>query len=565
MRSAVLSFCTLLCCVMPARAQEPMPAFRTLRSWSYQLDNIRPDVIAASNYDLVVIDYSADGSDERAFTSEELTALHRKPDGSRRLVLAYLSIGEAEDYRFYWQREWRRNPPPWLDAENPDWPGNYKVHYWEAGWQRLIFGSQESYLDRILRAGFDGVYLDIIDAYEYYEENRPQATREMIEFVRRISEYAKSRRAGGHFLVVGQNGEALAEHADYLAAIDGIAKEDLYYGYSGAKAFTPANETEYSEAFLLRARDAGKLILTVDYTTDPAHVATIYQRARARGFVPYATVRNLDRIVVNPGWDPAFSRSSSFPTRRLPGQFFALTAPRGAFRLSLVGDYWREKFTYSASDFVEGADDASFEAESFYELTYNLVLGYGLSDSWEIGLRAPVVSSRLERDHTDGLSGLKNRLGGTGIGDLHLVLAHSRSADAGARNLLAALELGLMTDSRAAPFGGGNGDAAFTLTAERYWDAFGIIGTASATHYFGDQGSGGESVLAASGGIGLQLTNALYASLLAGLENDAPRVEFSAEHLLGERRSLEFYVGGDLSGGARAAFAGIAINFWIAR
>ncbi|MBI4520570.1 MAG: endo alpha-1,4 polygalactosaminidase, partial [Gemmatimonadetes bacterium] len=390
-------------------------------------------------------------------------------------------------------------------------------------------------------------------------------TGEMIEFVRRISEYAKSQRVGGHFFVVGQNGEALAEHADYLAAIDGIAKEDLYYGYSGIEAVTPANETEYSEAFLLRARDAGKLILTVDYSTDPAQVATIYQRSRARGFVPYATVRDLDRMVVNPGWDPAPSRTIPFSTRRLPGQFFALTAPRGAFRLSLAGDYWREKFVYSASDIIEGAGDDSFEAESFYELTYNLVFGYGLSDSWEIGVRAPIVTSRLERDRNDGLTGLNDRLGETGIGDLHLVLAHSRSADAGARNLLAVLELGLMTDSRAAPFGGGNGDAAFTLTAERYWNRFGIIGTASATHYFGDEGSGGESVLAAAGGIGLQLTNALYASLHAGLEKDTPRVEFTTEHLLGERRSLEFYVGGDLSGDARAAFAGIAINFWIAR
>lgn len=35
---------------------------------------------------------------------------------------------------------------------------------------KRIFGSEDSYLDKIIDQGFDGVYLDIIDAYEYYQE-----------------------------------------------------------------------------------------------------------------------------------------------------------------------------------------------------------------------------------------------------------------------------------------------------------------------------------------------------------------------------------------------------------
>ncbi|MCX5769013.1 MAG: hypothetical protein NTZ09_01885 [Candidatus Hydrogenedentes bacterium] len=33
-----------------------------------------------------------------------------------------------------------------------------------------ILGGPDAYLDRIITAGFDGVYLDIIDAFEYFEE-----------------------------------------------------------------------------------------------------------------------------------------------------------------------------------------------------------------------------------------------------------------------------------------------------------------------------------------------------------------------------------------------------------
>ncbi|NPA44475.1 MAG: hypothetical protein GXO49_02970, partial [Chlorobi bacterium] len=83
----------------------------------------------------------------------------------------YMSIGEAENYRYYWQEEWNTNKPEWLDKENPDWEGNYKVWYWNKDWQNIIYGNDNSYLKKILDAGFDGVYLDIIDAFEYYEEN----------------------------------------------------------------------------------------------------------------------------------------------------------------------------------------------------------------------------------------------------------------------------------------------------------------------------------------------------------------------------------------------------------
>jgi cysteinyl-tRNA synthetase, unknown class len=52
-----------------------------------------------------------------------------------------------------------------LDKENPNWPGNYKVKYWHSDWQNIIL----DYTRRIGEAGLDGAYLDIIDAFAYYE------------------------------------------------------------------------------------------------------------------------------------------------------------------------------------------------------------------------------------------------------------------------------------------------------------------------------------------------------------------------------------------------------------
>lgn len=124
--------------------------------------------VKGTNYDLIIMDLFF--KDNNSFTSSEIEQLKTKANGGKRLVISYMSIGEAEDYRYYWQSNWSTNKPSWLDAENPDWAGNYKVKYWNQDWQNIIFGNDNSYLKKIIDAKFDGVYLDIIDAFEFYED-----------------------------------------------------------------------------------------------------------------------------------------------------------------------------------------------------------------------------------------------------------------------------------------------------------------------------------------------------------------------------------------------------------
>jgi cysteinyl-tRNA synthetase, unknown class len=123
--------------------------------------------LEATDYDLFIIDLFWNG---QQLTSGDIARLKIKNGGGSRLVIAYMSIGEAEDYRYYWQSGWSSSPPEWLGPENPDWAGNYLVEYWNDDWQDIIFGSADSYLGRILSCGFDGVYLDKIDSYETWEE-----------------------------------------------------------------------------------------------------------------------------------------------------------------------------------------------------------------------------------------------------------------------------------------------------------------------------------------------------------------------------------------------------------
>lgn len=130
--------------------------------------------VCTTNYDMLVMDLFA--NDGERFTAAEIERLRQKQNGGKRLVICYMSIGEAENYRYYWLNSWTHHRPVWLERANPQWPGNYKVRYWYSAWQSLICGNGDSYLNRILQAGFDGVYLDIVDAYEYFEGNRIAAT-----------------------------------------------------------------------------------------------------------------------------------------------------------------------------------------------------------------------------------------------------------------------------------------------------------------------------------------------------------------------------------------------------
>lgn len=263
--------------------------FAHIKSWGYQLRGIDPAKIAASAYDVVVIDFARD---DRPFTAAEVAIMRTKPDGGRRTVLAYLSIGEAERYRYYWQPSWYLTPPPWIGPENTEWRGNYLVRFWDATWQKLIFGSPDAYLDRIMAAGFDGVFLDRVDAYSEWENERAAAQPEMIKFVAAISAYAKQGNAG--FQIVVQNAEELLEDAAYLRVIDAVAKEDLLYGIGHKDTENSAEEVAHSAGLLQRARKAGKGVLVVEYLCKPEEIAAAERQLRQEmGFVPYFARRTL--------------------------------------------------------------------------------------------------------------------------------------------------------------------------------------------------------------------------------------------------------------------------------
>lgn len=292
-RAACLCFLLALSAAS-ARAQTETSPLSVVKSWAFQLQNVDPIEIKLSPYDAVVIDYGFDKRNATAFPREIVKMMRTKPDGKRRLLLAYMSIGEAENYRYYWQDSWLKNRPEWLEPENPDWPGNYLVQYWNPVWQALIFGNPNAYVDRILDAGFDGVYLDGVDKFEQWKRRRPFAGDAMVEFIGAIASYARVLR--NDFLIIPQNGDGLLGSPQFLRTIDGFGREDLLYSEKQPEVRNTARSIAESVRRLKPLVMTGKPVFVIEYTSNLELAAAMLREIRQLGYIGYIANRDLKTL-----------------------------------------------------------------------------------------------------------------------------------------------------------------------------------------------------------------------------------------------------------------------------
>ena len=86
-----------------------------------------------------------------------------------------------------------------------------------------------------------------------------------------------------------------------MQVVSGIGKEDSWYDDNAPQ---PDSYTEEVIDYLNVFREAGKIVLVVDYVTETDLIDNFYFLAEINGYVPYSTVRDLDRITINAGHIP---------------------------------------------------------------------------------------------------------------------------------------------------------------------------------------------------------------------------------------------------------------------
>jgi len=237
-----------------------------------------------ADFNIAIID-----CDDSNLTEKEI----RRLKNQGKSIISYLSIGEAENYRSYWTVDWRPGNPVFIDAENPNWPGNFKVKFWDEQWQEIIF----SKLDEIVGLGYDGVYLDLVDAYKYFEDKGEDGTgsvnvkQEMIKFVKAIS--SRTKDIYPQFLIIPQNAEELVAEKGYLDSIDGLGRENLWF----EKNVRIRNEIMPAVLENLGyAKNRGKFIFAISYADDKNLADEFLRLCSIYGFIPYIGPLELNLV-----------------------------------------------------------------------------------------------------------------------------------------------------------------------------------------------------------------------------------------------------------------------------
>jgi len=119
-----------------------------------------------TNYDALLVEVLHGGV---PLSRKAVETLKYKKLGARRMVLAYMNIGQAASYHYYWKKNWLTGFPLWLDEPLNGEPDHYHIKFWNKDWQNIITGNDNSYIFGIINQGYDGVVIDGADAYKYYE------------------------------------------------------------------------------------------------------------------------------------------------------------------------------------------------------------------------------------------------------------------------------------------------------------------------------------------------------------------------------------------------------------
>jgi len=205
------------------------------------------------------------------------------------IYLAYLCVGEAETYRWYWPKI---KEEEWLIRENPSWPQHYLVDPRSREWRSLIV---ERVAARLLEKGYDGFMLDTLDTAEaLVSEEALRYEGSASAMVRLVGEL---RQKYPEAVIVANGG--LAIFPGISGYIDGVIYEGVRWTYDFAtEEYRPRtqSEIEWIEERLQRVRNAGLPIFALDYVDPkkPEKAEEVAKALRKAGYRPFVSGVNLN-------------------------------------------------------------------------------------------------------------------------------------------------------------------------------------------------------------------------------------------------------------------------------
>lgn len=272
--------------VAPVPQPPPVTAdLKEVRNFALYTSQVNPVTVAKTGYDMVIVNEA--NKDSVLFTKNDVAMM--KSTG--KVVLAEVSVGRAEAYRWYWDPSWNDSKPVWMGEEVTK-NVHYVKQWWHPEWWRISTGI----IDRAIAAGYDGVVLDSIDTY--IELGASKAMRDkMVDYVIALSQYAKKQQKG--FLIVVKNAEILGNIVQYTQYVDGIVKENLVFSAVGSR--NPDAQIVKSARDLAEFKKSGLPVFIVEYVSGE-NWTTAKARIRNNGFIGYSAPSRSPSVIRENTW-----------------------------------------------------------------------------------------------------------------------------------------------------------------------------------------------------------------------------------------------------------------------
>lgn len=286
------------------------PAYNKIDDFAMVLKEINLSAIAASKFDLVIIDESADGTEATRFTKAQIDALSGAGNTSKRII-AYLNVGFADPDRFYWQDSWDANEDGTPDSGAPSFLGKrdaatglYAVRYWQTGWQAVV----SQMVSRVLAAGFDGVMLDGSTAINFWGpagasgENRTTAGRDFADLITSVGSTGRNTLNKADFGLFARNVATLSGVSSMVSAVTGVVQDNVIFDGNNKRRTTSSFSTINNS--LKAFKTAGKLRLNLEFVTGSPNVSTAFKNSKSNSFVAHVTNKDFRGLTISSGFSP---------------------------------------------------------------------------------------------------------------------------------------------------------------------------------------------------------------------------------------------------------------------
>lgn len=310
-----------------------------VRFWTYNIQDVNTErqrnELVGTHFDMYVLEPVTTEQYEENFDIAALVRDIREYNIKTRkvdpIILAYIDVGQAEAWRWYYKKSYNLARPSWIVGKDPDgWAGCFTALYWDKTWRDIvIYGYKgKSHVEVTLEAGFDGIYMDWVEAFSDPAIVRAAGRQgfnpaeKMFDFIAEIKEYARKTSAFKNpgYLIVAQNASDLYEENPdrYRDIMDAIACENVWYdgdgGFdeweapSGYNVLTNDINPGWTEEVVedLESIKKHMPVFCVEYAQHKTALKA-YRLAAQFGYIAYCSRRSLSRLSTTPyppGYEP---------------------------------------------------------------------------------------------------------------------------------------------------------------------------------------------------------------------------------------------------------------------